>query len=108
MGSMPCHIELPGEDTGAGGSQVRRQQQDVRGQRVLGILFGFLRKVEKGEQFKIVWFWFFCLFVCLYFKFFMHCRIGTQLLILDPWLVQAEQITAAYISEPGGSGTSLY
>lgn len=54
MGGMPCHIELPGEDTGAGGSQVRRQQQDVRGQRVLGILFGFLRKVEKGEQFKIV------------------------------------------------------
>lgn len=46
-------------------------------------------------------------FVCLYFKFSIHCRVGTQLLILDPWLVQAEQITAVYISEPGGTGTSL-
>lgn len=85
---------------------MRRQQQDVRGQQVLGVSFGFLRKVEKGEQFKIVWFCFW--FVCLYFKFSTHHRVGTQLLILDPWLVQAERITAAYISEPGGTGTSLY
>lgn len=73
MGGMPCHIELPGEDTGEGGSQVRRQQQDVKGQRILGVLFGFLGKLEKEEQFKIVWFCFW--FVCLYFKFSIHCRV---------------------------------
>lgn len=102
MGGMPCHIVLPGEDPGKGGLQVRRQQQDVKGQRVLGVLFGFLRKLEE-EQFKIVWFCF--LFVCI--LSFLY-TVELYLLILDPWLVQAQQITAAYISEPGGTGTSFY